>query len=388
MTEQEEMTSRERLLTVLDGGIPDRVPVNAWIDHLFAAEYLGRDEVDLVDDVIDVQKAFGLDVILRTAYVEMTEWGGDRWEAHTAEDQRDGRRFLTTVFETPDGTLRHSWLMETDAPGYEFMMPVELPVKTKEDLDILKKYGVTRPPVDISWPKRAVETIGSDGMVIMWAGGAAYNIAALFIRGQEQLFYDAHDDPGFYSALLEYATFYDMPLARQLAPLCRDGDMLFVGANVATGQVVGPRFYRQHILPYDREYIRQMQELGVKVLYHNCGYSAVLLEAYRELGVDGIESFPPPPTGDSDLKRVKQVLGDVTVLFGNVDQVHLMKEGTPDEVAEATLAALRAGKPGGRFVLQTSDMLYDETPIENVRAFADTGTRHGWYRLRGGEGTL
>jgi hypothetical protein len=40
---------------------------------------------------------------------------------------------------------------------------------------------------------------------------------------------------------------------------------------------------------------------------------------------------------------------------------------------------MRAGKPGGRFILQNADFLEYGTPIENVEAFVRTALEHSAY---------
>ena len=42
-------------------------------------------------------------------------------------------------------------------------------------------------------------------------------------------------------------------------------------------------------------------------------------------------------------------------------------------------AAMRAGKPGGRFILQNADFLEYGTPMANVEAFAATALENAWY---------
>ena len=114
-------------------------------------------------------------------------------------------------------------------------------------------------------------------------------------------------------------------------------------------------------------------------MYHNCGFSRNLLELYRELGTDAFESFPPPPTADGDITHVKAVLGGETVLFGNIDNVHLLREGSPDEVAEVVKQTVLVGKEGGKFVLSTADEVFPDTPIENLEAMVQAALDHGRY---------
>lgn len=62
-----------------------------------------------------------------------------------------------------------------------------------------------------------------------------------------------------------------------------------------------------------------------------------------------------------------------------MDQVDVIQKGTVEDVRRATEAAMAAGKPGGRFILQNADFLEYGTPIENVEAFARTALEQAWY---------
>ena len=79
-----------------------------------------------------------------------------------------------------------------------------------------------------------------------------------------------------------------------------------------------------------------------------------LVESYKELGVRVVEPFSPPPLGDADLARAKQIVGNSYVIVSGMDQINVLQQGTVDQVKRATAAAMEIGKPGGGFILNTS----------------------------------
>lgn len=188
---------------------------------------------------------------------------------------------------------------------------------------------------------------------------------------------DVFEDPIFYEGKLNRAIEYArgvLDVLEQIQP-----DLCQIGGLLAQGNYVGPNVYRDYILQFDRRYIEEVHKRGMRTVYHNCGFSRNLLELYRELGTDAFESFPPPPTADGDITHVKAVLGGETVLFGNIDNVHLLREGSPDEVAEVVKQTVLVGKEGGKFVLSTADEVFPDTPIENLEAMVQAALDHGRY---------
>jgi microcompartment protein CcmL/EutN len=67
------------------------------------------------------------------------------------------------------------------------------------------------------------------------------------------------------------------------------------------------------------------------------------------------------------------------VILSGVDQVNVLQKGTVEEVKRATAAAMKAGKPGGGFIMQSVDFLEWGTPEENVRAYVDTALEGAGY---------
>jgi uroporphyrinogen-III decarboxylase len=79
----------------------------------------------------------------------------------------------------------------------------------------------------------------------------------------------------------------------------------------------------------------------------------------------------------SDMRRVKEVLGDVCCIAGNVSTA-LMKAGTPAEVKAYVKELIQvAGKDGG-FIL-TNGCGIDHARPENVQAMMDAGREYGVY---------
>jgi uroporphyrinogen-III decarboxylase len=94
------------------------------------------------------------------------------------------------------------------------------------------------------------------------------------------------------------------------------------------------------------------------------------------LAVRIVEPFSPPPLGDADLKRAKELVGDAYVIVGGIDQVNVLQCGSVDQVKRITEETLKTGKTGGRFILQSADFLEYGTPMKNLEAYVETALEH------------
>ncbi len=113
------------------------------------------------------------------------------------------------------------------------------------------------------------------------------------------------------------------------------------------------------------------------MLYHNCGYARRLLPLYPGLGMRAYESLTPPPYGDTILDDAVQRFGHGTVLLGNLDQLDLLRKGSALEIAEQVRRTLDSVRNRCHFILATTDYFNENTPHDNIHAFADAAIRYG-----------
>jgi hypothetical protein len=66
-------------------------------------------------------------------------------------------------------------------------------------------------------------------------------------------------------------------------------------------------------------------------------------------------------------------------MLSGIDQVNVLQKGTKEDVIRATEAAMKIGKPGGKFIMQPVDFLEYGTPLENVEAYANTALKNAAY---------
>lgn len=392
------MTGRERFEAVFRGEIPDRVPVTLFIQdqgHFVNQLYPDIDPWDwqaLQLKTIEIQRELGVDIMARLLFGTLGEFqwmllGGldvsrstDDWQVETTE-QRDGRTTVrTSVIHTPGGELRQEYSIEEIRPGTLMYACTKKPVNCRQELELVAAYEPRMLP---DYPARVAEmvapireAVGDDGWVGMWAPHGPFNMASL-LTTEDVLYSLFYEDPDYYARLMEVSLDRVRDYTRALdAP---GVDILFVGGNVPGGFIGRPN-YEAHVLPWEARHIALCQERGTPASYHNCGQIQTLVESYKGLGVAAVEPFSPPPKlGDADLVEAKRLVDGDYVIIGGIDQVDVIQKGTVDDVRQATEAAMRAGKPGGRFILQNADFLEYGTPMANVEAFAATALENAWY---------
>lgn len=389
------MNSRERFFKVINGEIPDRVPVTLFIieqGHFINSIYPDLGKEDYLRGqlkVIEIQKQLGCDVFVRLLYGTTPLWvayGGvntdretENWEIHSSEYTRGNSLVKTYNIRTPEGEIYQEFSTYFKGNGTYYYNCTVHPVKNEKDLDLIIKY---EPGMAPDFPAKIKENVsiikkalGNDGIVGNWSPHGPYNNSAALID-LNTLYSLFLYDYSFYEKLMNFS----IERFKSFVKAINDSgvDVHCIGANVAGG-FIGKKLFDKFILPFEKRYMDIVQGTGIPALYHNCGEIMNFVESYAEIGPKLVEPFSPFPLGDGNLVEAKKRSMGKYVIFGNVDQVNVLLPGPIDKIREVTKQTVESGKPGGKFVLQSADFIEPGTSIENLEAYVKTGIEYGGY---------
>ena len=175
--------------------------------------------------------------------------------------------------------------------------------------------------------------------------------------------------PAVIHALLQALT--EPSIRWGIAQVDRGCDAIKLSSPWAGGGFISREHYRAFVLPYERRVVRAIQNAGGRVYTHTCGAIGDRLDLIAASGVDGIECLDPPPVGDVRLAEAKAAWGDRLFIKGNVDPIHTLLRGTPDDVRNDARERLRVGARGGGFILSSACSVAPYVPPANVEALVE-----------------
>jgi MtaA/CmuA family methyltransferase len=184
--------------------------------------------------------------------------------------------------------------------------------------------------------------------------------------GIQQVMIQLMDDRAMVEALMEKCSEYTVAYARALAAV--GADMLSGGDSPAG--LIGPQTYRDVALPYERRVISALKaEFAQPVSLHICGNAMPILADMVSSGADVLEI-----DHQVDIVSACRVIGRKAAIWGNLDPVGLLVQGTTDEVRRATRDLIQAAHGCGhnRLVVSSGCTLAPDTPTENLAALIET----------------
>jgi uroporphyrinogen-III decarboxylase len=381
--------SRERLLTALDGGQPDRLPVTTH--HLmpyFLQTYLNGISEDEFFDL------FGLDPIKWVWDVRPDEGQGEYWSVDAEGSAPAGKRWIVSddwrieaaaLPGSPDAT-RYNIITPQEtlsmvlrrAPQTDWV--VERPIKEKAQIELIERYApnslcdleaINRQAEAVSELGRGILRGAVPGFQIYGQPGCWQDAAELF--GIEPLIMASFDDPAWVHEFL--GIMRDRKLASIASMKGARLDIVELGGGAASSTVISPRIFAEIVAPYDSELIAEAHRVGQRVVYHTCGGMMPLLEQIADMGPDAMETFTPPALGgDADLKEAKARIGDRVCMIGGFNQFTYFQGCTPAETRRAVRECFEAAGGGGGFILAPSDHFFD-AEVELIAAFAEEARR-------------
>jgi len=379
------MTSRERLLKVLRGEIPDCVPVAPDFSNMIPAKRTGKPFWDVYlynnppiwEAYIECAKYFDIDSLMDGYF-----WFNFPWDLEkNAKFEAANPRYIVsrtperivTQRRGPDGwhpTVDVFWRDLTPAwntPPSDIDLPAE-----PAEFELLT--GVKRVDLGLDGLKRVKEQIGDQGLVGIFVASSC------FIHNPDQL-YEFIDHPEKKEEIKQTMMAEcerRMVFLRDLPVEYRPDFLCFGGSGTLVLQTL--EMVKEMTLPVIKRGMELAKEYGYFTHVHSCGPEAELVKLFsEETTLTVIDPLEIPPMGDCNLAELKQKYGDKIVLKGNLHTTNVMLNGSVEEVKKASRQAIDDAAKGGRFILSTGDQCGRDTPEENLRAMVEIARTYGKY---------
>ncbi|MFH1970717.1 MAG: uroporphyrinogen decarboxylase family protein [Verrucomicrobiota bacterium] len=373
------MTSKERITIAMQGGVPDRVPVTLGLSEMVPVRYFTDDYVKFFwIEKIPMWKArvetefdrFGADCFM---HLGENPSPSDPPVEITNVKETPGEVNYTNIIHTKHGDLSAEYTISSKAPVSRIAPFVKSPeADCAKVMDLLKNPDTK----DLAQINSAYKEIGARAHAGYWLPMPVDWWDSL--RGTQNMIMDLCDYPGLmqkiFSAYTEYAQTL-MNYVLQNTPL----DSVGLGGSSTSMSVISPDLHREYSLAFGKTICAVAHKHGKPVQYHMCGKSRKALPITAEMGVDGFDALESPPTGDVDLAEVKKKFGPKVSLRGNVNSIHVMLNGKPEDIEKDIIRCMESAKAGGGYILGVGDQTPYHTPEENLRAFVEYGKQYGKY---------
>jgi uroporphyrinogen decarboxylase len=376
------MTRKERMLTAMRGGVPDRVPAAPDTNWMIPARLVGGPFWNVYfygDPPIwkaynDCVRHFGVDGFSHHGVYHLPPHP-DVTETREIIGQTAERLTVRHTFRCPKGELTSEEVFLHDQPP--------TPVK-KYITDFEAQYGCLEyllggdvAHISFDEYEAARADLGDDGVI-----GLCMNLPTLLTHWRqpvEDAFYDYYDHHDLLAAFIKRWTERLVEIAqavidRQLRP----DFIFFPNSGMITLQSVD--ILREFSLPALKKLTRMFKAANILTSLHCCGKERALVEiAAKETDLDCIDPLEVPPMGDCNLREIKEKFGRRLALKGNLHTTEVMLRMSPDGVEREARKCLDAAMEGGGFILSTGDQCGRDTPDENIFRLVEVCEKYGRY---------
>ena len=197
---------------------------------------------------------------------------------------------------------------------------------------------------------------------------------AFAMQGMDKFLLNLALHPDFARALLlKNAELCKQLMGHFLAELGDNVDMIKIGDDLGTQErlMISPRMYRQILKPIHADYIAFIkQRTRAKVFFHTDGDVFDLIDDFIEIGVDVLNPIQTSAGKMSDLAGLKRRYSGKIVFCGAIDTHRILPYGTPAQVRAEVRRVIAALGPQD-YMLGAVHTVMDEVPPENILAMVD-----------------
>jgi uroporphyrinogen decarboxylase len=351
------MNARERLLTAMDGGEPDRVPC-AWNFYHVDVQRLAPPG-QYQDDVVDVD------------FVEFPLSPEEKSLRRLAQPY-DGDTRLGTAAQV---ATYARWGYRPQGPRHHN------PLALARSLADLRAF----PFPDVSTPyqsdglARQVRRLHKRGMAaggnLPHLGGELFE-AAWRLRGLENFLLDLVERPDWAHFLLDRLAGLACRNAEALARAGVDVLALDDDVGMPRTMMIGPAMWREFFKLRLERIIGAARAIkpDLRILYHSDGYFEPIVGDLVEIGVNAINPLQPD---HMDAVRIRQQFGPRLALWGTVGRQTTLSFASPADIRHEVKLRIETLGRAGLILCPAYDLEEPDVPWQNLAAFVEAVREYG-----------
>lgn len=384
------MTSKERVLAVLNHEVPDRVPIIMGVSN---ATGIKMKTYQGIKNLLNIQAP--------DEYIyEWPELGTARIDEATMQRLHSDVRGVRDIH--PAATMEQNRTREPHSPfidswgsGQQEIAPGEWfpgihPLREAASITDLNDYPGwpdMSDPTRVAHVKSTAASLAEQNQyAILATPWLLFPLERAFaMQGMDSFLLNLAINPDFSVALLEKtAALCKELMGHFLAELGDQVDIVKIGDDLGTQEslLMSPKMYRELLKPIHADYIQFIKErTKAKVLFHTDGDVFPLIDDFIEMGVDILNPIQTSAGKMADLAMLKKQFGKNIVFCGGIDTHRVLPKGTIDEVRQEVKRVIQLLGEGGGYMVSSVHTIMNDVPPENVLAMVDAVVEFGTYPL-------
>ena len=357
-----EMTSRERLTCLFEGGTPDRMGSSFLINPYYTNSLPGK------PDPIEFMKELGADILDRDCPLpyEKVYTGGVTYE----EIYKDGE--TRRIFETPVGSVYESYAGKMAWGDIPFKTTSY--IKTIEDYKILQyvfEHTEFKPSYD--WFEERDKMIGDHGIVVPQATEFRSSLEYLSEDDVQRTTFDMMDYPEVVGEFLSVLREKNIEATKVAVESPAKYFNIWEDSSTT---LLSPALFEEYVLPEFAEFTKIINGAGKQLIHHACGHIKALLPLMATENVAAFESLTPVSTGNIQMCDCAAAWGDKFLMIGGLDPMFLIQcsEAELTDYLETTIAQM--GDLRHKWIIANGDSLPPNVSPDKLRLVIEIAKNH------------
>ena len=155
------------------------------------------------------------------------------------------------------------------------------------------------------------------------------------------------------------------------------GDAVYIDDAMGYSDVISVAHYERFSLPYLKAMVQEIHRQGMKVILIYFGGVSDRLEQIVSTGADGLSVETTMKNYVNDIHDISRKIGGRISLFGNIDPVGVLQNGSDAQLQAEIRRQAQAVKTARGFIMCTGSPITPATPLARVQRFIELGKTIG-----------